>query len=172
MKGKIFDFVVGFQSKQMLLLELDGDFRNDYDKLKDRNVEIVIKRYRKKRSLDANAYAWVLLDKLSAVLEVPKEEIYRHTVMGIGGVSEVVCVQNRAVKRVRAGWEGRGLGWQVEEIPSQIKECTNLVLYMGSSEYDTEQMSRLIDLIVQDCQEQGIETKTHEELDKLKGDWT
>ena len=55
--------------------------------------------------------------------------------------------------------------------PSKIEGCKNVTLYYGSSTYDTRQMSRLIDLVVQDCKEQGIETMTPFELDALKERW-
>ena len=58
-----------------------------------------------------------------------------------------------------------------EILPSKIAGCVNVVLYYGSSTYDSAQMSRLIDLVVQECQAQGIETKTPEELALLKEDW-
>lgn len=44
----------------------------------------------KGRSLDANAYAWVLLDKLAAHYGVSREKVYRQEIQGIGGVSEVL----------------------------------------------------------------------------------
>ena len=130
-----------------------------------------IKLIRKKRSLDANAFCFVMLDKLSATLEVPKEELYRRYIKEIGGVSDTVCVPTKAVDRLVANWEEKGLGWQAETFPSKIPNCTNVILYYGSSVYDTAQMSRLIDSIVQDCQSIGIDTKPQEEIDSLLSEW-
>ena len=64
-------------------------------------------------------------------------------------------------------WSQRGLGWQVEEFDSKLPDCTNLVLYYGSSTYDTRQMSALIDSLVQDARAIGIETRPQEEIDSL-----
>lgn len=130
-----------------------------------------IKQIRPKRSLDANAYCFVLLDKLAAVLQTSKEELYKRYVKEIGGVSEVVCVPSKAVDRLAAIWEDKGLGWQTETFPSKVKGCTNMILYYGSSVYDTKQMSRLIDQIVQDCTAIGIETKSDEEIRSLLKGW-
>ena len=47
----------------------------------------------------------------------------------------------------------------------------NMMSYIGSSDYDTTQMSHLIDLIVQDCKAQGIETLTPDKLDAMKVKW-
>lgn len=130
-----------------------------------------IKQIRPKRSLDANAFCFVMLDKLSAVLKTPKEELYRRYIKEIGGVSDTVCVPTKAVERLVDTWEARGLGWQADTFPSKLEGCTNVILYYGSSVYDTAQMSRLIDCIVQDCTAIGIETKSEEEINSLLSQW-
>ena len=126
---------------------------------------------RNRRSLDANAYFWVLCDKLSAALRISKEETYRNLIRDIGGNSETVCVQTAAVEKLKKGWGHNGLGWVVDTFPSKIEGCTNVTSYYGSSTYDTEQMSRLIDNTVQDCKAVGIETATPEELALMKSRW-
>jgi hypothetical protein len=113
-----------------------------------------------------------LLDKLAEVLREPKEEIYRGYIKDIGGNSEIVCVLDQAVENLRKGWERNGLGWQTDVMPSKIKGCTNVVLYYGSSTYDTKQMSRLIDLIIQDCKGCGIEVLPPERLAGMIEEWS
>lgn len=125
----------------------------------------------KKRSLDSNAYFWILVDKLSQRLNLPKEEIYRNAIRNIGGVSEIVCVQNKAVEKLCQGWQKMGIGWQTDTMPSKIEGCTNVILYYGSSTYDQKQMTSLIDNIVQDCKAVGIETLSPLELARLTEEW-
>lgn len=167
MKAKLVDLTMSFSGKQRLTLELDADFREDYDALHDSTVEVTVKKYRKGRSLDANAYAWVLIDKIARRLRLTKAEVYRNTIRTIGGVSETVCVVDKAVDRLCQVWSRNGLGWQTETFPSKINGCTNVILYYGSSSYDTEQMSTLIDFLVQECKALGIETMPPEELESL-----
>lgn len=126
--------------------------------------EYSLSKTKRKRSLDANAYAWVLIDKLSAALRMDKDDVYRSAIKEIGGVSEIVCVKSQAVEKLRRGWETRGTGWQTEIMPSKIEGCTNVILYYGSSCYDTRQMSQLIDHLIQDAQAIGIETLPPERL--------
>lgn len=133
------------------------------------DYEIV--KQKKKRSLDANAYFFVLADKLSEKLNIPKEEIYRNCIKEIGGVSEIVCVKNEAVQKLCEGWRHNGLGWQTDTMPSKLEGCTNVVLYYGSSTYNTEQMSRLIENIIEDCKAQDIETKTPNEIADMLSLW-
>lgn len=130
-----------------------------------------IKEKRPKRSLDANAYCFVLIGKLAKVLRIPKEDIYREAIKGIGGNSEIICIQDKAVDAFRKGWERNGLGWVTETMPSRIEGCTNVIVYYGSSTYDSKQMSVLIDHIIADCKEHGIETMTPRELAQLKEKW-
>lgn len=129
---------------------------------------VEIKEKKQKRSREANAYAWALLDKLAAKLHIPKEDIYRDAIKNIGGNNETVCVQNKAVERLCEGWRRNGIGWAFDTFESKIEGCTNVILYYGSSTYDSAQMHRLIDLIVQECKQQNIETLTPEELARLK----
>jgi hypothetical protein len=68
-------------------------------------------------------------------------------------------------------WESKGIGWQTDRLQSKLEGCTNVVLYYGSSVYDSKQMSRLIELIVQDCKANGIETLTPHELEMLCEKW-
>lgn len=167
MKGRLVELGFSMEGKQRLTLELDADFRSEYEELKDGDIDISVKKYRKKRSLDANAYCWVLVDKIAQKRGMDKTEVYRHAIKEIGGVSEAVCIQNRAVMAMKQLWKKNGLGWQVDELPSKIPGCTTLILYKGSSEYDTKQMSTLIDSLVQDAQSIGIETKSQEEINSL-----
>lgn len=167
MRARIVDFSMSFSGKQRLTLELDADFREDYDQLHDSQLEVTVKKYRKGRSLDANAYAWVLIDKLAQRTRLSKAEVYRNAIRTIGGVSETVCVVDKAVDRLCQGWSRNGLGWQTETFPSKIEGCTNVTLYYGSSAYDTEQMSALIDSLVQECRAVGIETMPPEQLESL-----
>lgn len=126
---------------------------------------------KKRRSLDANAYFFVLADKIAAVTGVPKSEIYRRAVKEVGGNSDIVCVMNSAVKSFCEGWERNGLGWQTELVPSKRPGCTNVIVYYGSSTFDTATMSRLIDHTVQDAKALGIETLPPERLAAMTEEW-
>ena len=173
--GKIVGASIDFKTgKPTLTLEVNerADFEMIVDDLKDKDkLSIEVKPYRERRSLDANAYFFVLADKLATKLRITKEEVYRNAIREIGGVSETVCVKDQAVDRLCEGWSKNGLGWQTETFPSKLEGCTNVILYYGSSTYDKEQMSRLIENIVQDCQAVGIETRTPDELANLISMW-
>ena len=171
MIAKLKDLIITRSGEQIISFVTGTDFTDRFDELKDGEVNVEIKKYRKRRSLDANAYAWVLIDKLAARLKRTKEEIYRETIRNIGGVSETVCIQSAGIDRLREVWSAHGTGWQVEKTPSKIPGCVNATLYYGSSVYDTDQMSAMIDSLIQDCQAVGIETMTPNEIEELKSLW-
>ena len=161
-------------NKPCLTLEVNerNDFEALVDEMRDKDkLSIEVKPFRQRRSLDANAYFFVLADKLAEKLNITKEEVYRNAIKQIGGVSETVCVKDQAVTRLCEGWRKNGIGWQTETFESKLEGCTNVILYYGSSTYDSAQMSRLLDLIIQDCKEQGIPTETPNEIARLKALW-
>ena len=131
-----------------------------------------LKEHRKKRSLDANAYAWVLLGKISAKVGVTKEEVYRHFIKDVGDNYVIVPIRNDAVEKWTENWQSKGIGWVCDILgESKLDGYTNIITYYGSSTYDSAQMSRLINLIVDECKEQGIETATPQELSLLLEEW-
>lgn len=133
--------------------------------------EYEITRKKKKRSLDANGYFWTLCDKIAEAVGRNKTDIYKDAIREIGGNSDTVCVLEKASEKLIEGWEHNGLGWLAETFPSKISGCVNVTLYYGSSVYDTKQMSRLIDNIVQDAKALGIETLPAHELEMMMNAW-
>lgn len=165
MTGKLRDLTINRDRTQNVTVTIGADFRETFDRLKDKVVDIEIKPHREKRSRDANAYCWMLIDKIAAAMNEDKVTIYREAIRNIGGVSEPICVRDRAVDAIRESWEQRGIGWITDTMPSKLEGCTTVILYYGSSTYDKEQMSRLIDHLTRDAQELGIAIDKYEGVD-------
>lgn len=140
------------------------------DEFQGRDVDVEVKPHIEKRSKDANAYFWTLCGQLSAKIGVSPEKIYREYVKDVGGNFSVLCVQEKAADDFIRAWEHQGDGWPCEVFDSKVEGCVNVRAYYGSSTYDKAQMSRLIDLLVEDCKEHGIETMTPEEIRRLIDD--
>lgn len=141
------------------------------DELKEGAISLECKKWRNRRSLDANAYMWTLVDKIAQKTRQKPVDVYRHAIKEIPGNSTLVCVQDKAKDVLQQQWQAKGLGWQTEELKSKIEGCTNIVLYYGSSVYNTTQMSLLIDSIVEEAKALGIETLTPYELEGMKAQW-
>ena len=132
-----------------------------------------LKEHRKRRSLDANAMAWKLLGELSAVIRIPPDEIYRNYIRDVGGNYEIVPVREGHIKDWDRVWCAGHYGRSTED----MGECRTIPgyhyikSYIGSSDYDVSQMSRLLDLIVSDCKALGVDVMTDQERSLLLDDW-
>lgn len=172
MIGTLKDLTKSRDGRWIISISTPEDFSALYDELADKEVTFEIKRLRKHRSLDANAYAWALIDKIAEKTGEKKTNVYRQAIREIGGVSDTICVMDKAVDRLREGWEKNGIGWQTETMPSKVAGCTNVILYYGSSVYDSKQMAQLIDSLIQDAENLGIPTITDEQAEKMLGKWS
>lgn len=133
--------------------------------------EYELTRVKRKRSLDANAYAWKLIGLIAAAVGTPDIEVYRNAVAQIGGTAEIVCCQAEAAESLKKHWLSGHLGRDAQEMPSKVPGCVNVRLAYGSSDFDKSEMSKLIDNLIQDCKALGIEYKPQWEIDSLLEAW-
>ena len=129
--------------------------------------EYEVKKHRNKRSLSANSYYWTLLTKLAGVLRTSNEELHevmlrRYGAYEVDGDGNIVTITVRSdidptrwahCERGRTSADGKWTAYRI------IK---------GSSKYNTAEMSRLLDGLISECQECGIETMTPVQMQKLK----
>lgn len=171
MRGRIKNLMLTLAGKQELTLEVD-DARAIYDELNGKDLDIELKIHREKRSLDANAYAWVLIGKLADKTRQAPDDIYREAVRDVGGNYVVLPIRADALEAWKRIWNAGKIGRMVDDLgESKLPGYVNTRNFYGSSEFDRVQMSRLIDLLIEEAKEQGIETKTPEELERLKSLW-
>lgn len=137
----------------------------------DQDKEYQIKEYHKKRSLDANAYCWVLCKEIADKLHITAIEVYKKNIKEMGKF-EILPIKNEAVNTFINAWSSKGIGWLCEILDkSKIEGYTNIIVYYGSSIYDTKEMSIFIDGVVQEAEQLGISTKTPSEIARLKEMW-
>ena len=171
MTGKLKEMSVNSDGTQNITVTVQADFREMFDELYQYDIDVEIKKHSKRRSMDSNNLAWLLIDKIAEHEHKPKSEVYQEAIKEIGGVSEVVCVKDADVSKIVSWWTHKGLGWQAECGPSKIPACTNITLYCGSSAYNTRQMSELINTLVLLCNDLGIPTMSQAEIDKSLAYW-
>lgn len=129
-----------------------------------------VKDYKPKRSLNANGYLWVLIKEISETIDVEPKEIYREAISHMN-TYDVVPIRNDALERFISNWARQGDGWICEKFPSKIENYTNVRAYYGSSTFNTKEMSQLIEIIVEECKNLGIETKPKAEIESLLRCW-
>lgn len=157
------------QGNELILTCSPQDARRFAYRFKPGEYEITPAK--KKRSLDANAYAWVLINRIAYALRATPEEIYREALRDIPGTCKDICIMDSAVEDMTRLWCNGHIGRRVETEPSKLEGCTKMRVYFGSSDYDTRQMSILIDNLVQDAKALDIETRPAEEIRSLLEAW-
>ena len=141
-------------------------------KHKDKLYDLEVKEHKKKRSLDANAYCWVLINKIADALRITPKEVYRQAIQNVSGNYEIIPIKEEAVSHFKQVWEAQGLGWPCVNMgKSTIDGYRNLRAYYGSSTFSVSQMQVLIDNLVQDCRALDIEVKSEEEIASLMEVW-
>lgn len=128
-----------------------------------------IKRFRKKRSKNANAFCWKICEQLAQATGQTKEDVYRDAIKDVGMFKDMSMLPEDA-KTMRHAWEMLGTGWLTEQVDGDGPMLL-IRFYYGSSTYDTKQMSRLIDNLMQDCDAVGIVTISEKDKALLLDDW-
>lgn len=170
--GKVYGITIDPSTRKFIVSFL-VDTGKVTDITKDILLRIAVKPFRKKRSLDANSYAWVLMTKIAEKTGVDKDSVYETMLQKYGYLwqdedgnyfsftipadrdPEKVGIH---AKCIRTSWVGE-------------KEFKSYLAIKGSSEYDSREMSRFIDGIIMDCKDLGIETMTPEELKQMLERW-
>lgn len=161
----------------MLVLNERQSTGKMFDELQAKDISVKIGEYKQKRSTNANAYLWKLCNMIADKLSddgVPhtKEEIYRKAIKARGIYREQGELPVDFAKTSRTAWEMLGTGWITEQVDFEPDGDRVVVrFYYGSSTYNTKQMSRIIEWLVAECQQLGIETKSQEELNSLLSSW-
>lgn len=137
------------------------------NQLDDKEYTLEIKEFRRKRSLDANAYFWVLVGKIADKLNSDNDSIYLSLLERYGVFTHVI-VKEQAVKQFEHEYR---LIKNLGEVTVNGQTGIQLQCFFGSSTYDTKQMSRLVDGVVSECKDLDIETMTPQELQILKQEW-
>lgn len=175
-KGNIKDMVRTFENEAIITITTNAS-NLSWEELKGledakNGLKIDISKWREKRSLDSNAYAWVLLDKIAEKTRNTKENIYREIIKRVG-VFEILPIKDDAVNSFIKRWQSKGLGWVCDNLGSspKLKGYTKIVAYYGTSTYDTKEMSRFLDEVVNEAKELGISTLDEKDLESLINTW-
>ena len=155
------------RDKWQITLEVDEQ-PTVYDELKEQELSIELKKYRKKRSLDANAYQWVLCTKIAEKLGTSKEEVqdlmiqrYSDFDKDEDGYITITMLDRIPVSKLGGHWKLIG----------HNGKFNSYMRLVGSSEMDSAQMARLLEGVISEAKELGIETETPDEIERMKALW-
>lgn len=139
----------------------------------DSSKQYEVKTYKKKRSNNANNYFWKLLQELCELEDLNTIEEYKKRVKELG-IFRRFRIETKDVKTFMIMWQDKGIAWFCEVSDTEYVgnvEFKIINAYYGSSSFNSKQMSRLIDGLVQDCQAVGIETKSKKEIESMLEMW-
>lgn len=172
MRFKPIAFDMDIQTSGVILkMSIPYNLAEKIKKLVDKvasGAEVELDAGKRKRSLDANAYLWVLCDKIAQVIHSTKEDVYRTAVKQVGVYEQLSFTDANALKRFKENWQANGLGWIVEVVDDELMIIN---AYYGSSRYHTDEMSVLIEHVIDAAKELDIEVKQQEEIDSLLREW-
>lgn len=131
---------------------------------------LVIELFRKKRSNDANALYWEMCGQLARATNDTTDNIYLRHIRDIANY-DTLCMLTDAVPDFERRWKSNHKGRMIETRESKIPGCTTVLAYYGSSDFDTREMSRLIDNCLQDCETAGIDVTPPDKISLLLEEW-
>lgn len=174
-RAKITQITQAFPSRKTIVsLEIDSS-PTEAEKLVGKDLTAEIKPYRKHRSLDANAYYWVLVGKIAKARNVSRTEMHNILLSEYGAESMVDGTLEWSVKAQTFDWtKSTECHYRPSGYSVATKDGARLPIYWiirGSHTYSTEEMARLIDGTVYEAKEHGIETMTPDELERMKASW-
>lgn len=136
--------------------------------LKDNEIDVKACKHREKRSLDSNAYAWVLIQKIAEAIGSNKYDVYIRCLQRYSRSFTHIIVKANAVERMKEEFR---TCVDLGEITVGGTTGHQLQVYYGSSTFDTKEMAVFIDGIVSECHELGIETMTPEQIAAMNAAW-
>lgn len=170
MRARLRDLSFGMDGRQVLSLTVEEDFREMWDELRDSELEVTVKKYRKRRSKNANDYLWALCDEIAKNQGITKEEVYRKQIREVG-VYEPLPVREDALERFGAAWRQKGIGWFTEVVDDSFPGYKKVFAYYGTSVYNTEEFSRVLSAAVEDARALGIDVISPAERALMMEEW-
>lgn len=113
---------------------------------------------KRKRTLTQNSYYWALLSELAGALGLSNDELHFQLLKRYSTPQPFVTFKNVDVSKFMRYYEKR----------AENDRCISYLFYTPSSEMDTKEFKRLLDGLISECNEVGINTLNAEELALLK----
>lgn len=151
-----------------LTFEINEDITGSVDSLsKCEKLTLKATKYRKKRSLDANALLWKCLGDIAQALRIDKWQVYLMMLKRYGKFTHIVVKEN-AVEAVKKQWRECEI---VGEITVNGQKAVQMLCYFGSSTLDTKEFSVLLDGVISEMKEMGLETPVSEDMKRALEMW-
>ena len=169
--GRLLEPTIDFKTGRLnLIFAPNEDARGLYEELKDCDkLSLKISKYRAKRSLNANALLWACIGDIAKVMNPPadKWDIYLLMLNRYGKYTYIVVKPNM-VESVKKVWRECEV---VGDIDMHGEKGVQMLCYFGSSTYDTKEMSVLIDGVVSEMKEMGLQPPVSKDMKRSLEEW-
>ena len=173
MRGVLRDLTMNRDGTQNITVTVKADFREKFDQLNGKDLDIEIKQHREKRSKNANAYFHVLVNKIAGELNESDETVKTRLVIEYGIIArdeDGMVIGFKMPASVDASKY-----YKYIRLFDQRKENGKLfncyLVLKPTHEMDTKEMARLIDGAIEEAKELGIETDTPETIARYQEEW-
>lgn len=175
-KARLMEILYTMDGKRRLVFDLAaGMTESEAQSIAGKDLSLTVREWKAKRSLDANAYYWVLVTKLAEAVKVSKPRMHNLLLRRYG--QQMILDGQRVILMIPDTEEAENAA--LEASTFHIRPTANTrrgepvdfrayVVLRGSSDYDTKEMSVLLDGTVEECKQAGIETATPDEIQRMK----
>ena len=177
MNGKLKEWSFARTGESVLTLTTRESCKRLWDELGGEAITFSIKKRTNPKSINANNYAWALLEKMAVVLKTDKDAVYEEMLKRYGtGESYIDDAGNecKVLFSLRDGIPPRLVARHSAEIGIGYIDGKKFIHYRaikGTSEYSTKEMSVFLDGVISECHELGIETDTPEQIARYKSEY-
>lgn len=152
----------------LITLRLENGAVSELNEYFNGALDVSIKKHREKRSLNANAYLWTLLQKIAEKIHSTKDDVYLEMLKRYSRSFTHIIVKEKAIDKLKEQYR---TVVDLGEITVGNMTGHQLQVYFGSSTFDTKEMSVLLDGVVSECKELGIETLPPAEIERMEKAW-
>lgn len=153
-----------------ITLKTHAKINEDVFSLLGTPLNCALKKQKTKRTINANSYCWELCKQIAEKAGISSMDVYREAVREYG-VYEDYIVEEKKIKEITDAWESFGIGWITDRVDFADKEKVIIRCYFGTSAYDSLQMTKIINYLVNEANDLGITILSERKRKELLKEW-
>lgn len=173
--GYMFDCVIedikpDINGHSYITLKTHAKVNEDVFSLLGTPLNCAIKKQKTKRTVNANSYCWELCKQIAEKTGISSLDVYREAVREYG-VYEDYIIEDKKTKEIKEAWESFGIGWITDRVDFADRGRVIIRCYFGTSTYDSLQMAKIINYLVNEANDLGITTLSERKRKELLKEW-
>ena len=175
LRGKLSGVVRDMENNVIVSFNI-GKYLPPLSSLEGKDLDIKASQHREKRSLTQNAYYWVLCSKLASKQRISTTRLHNLLLRDVAPpfiIDGKICMQpipdtDKAENDIleTETFHLKPTGGVIQGNDGAVYRW--YIVLRGSSTFDTTEMTALLNRMVDECKENGIETATPQELEQMR----